>query len=441
MRTGLRGKLKASDRRNLIRIMPAKGAGMTSAVVIGGGVIGLSVAWRAAQRGITVTLADPAPGTGAGQAAAGMLTPVAEAAYAEKDLLALGVESLRRYPAFAAELTRLTGIATGLRQDGTLQVAYDTDDLAIIDEVHALQTAFGVPAERLTARQCRAAEPMLDPGVRGGLRTSADGSVDPRRLTRALLAAVEQAGVTVVRQEVTSVLVTGTAGPEAAAPGAAGPEAGRPAGGSVAAAGRAAGVRLADGGELIADQVVLAAGWRSAAVAGLPAAVVPPVRPVKGQILRLRATTATGQLSGCVRGVVRGHFVYLVPREDGELVVGATQEEMGADTRVTAGALWALLRDARTLVPGLTEFEFAEAMAGLRPGTPDNAPVLGPSGLPGLVLATGHFRSGVLLAPVTADVIADYLAAQRLAPEAAPFTIARFAADSPAGPPGPGGRS
>ncbi len=383
---------------------------MASAVIIGGGVIGLSVAWRCAQQGLAVTLADPAPGSGATHAAAGMLTPVAEAAYAEKDLLALGAESLRRYPGFIAELTALTGAETGFRQDGTMQVAYDADDLAVIEEMHALQESFGVAAERLTARQCRAIEPMLDPSVRGGLRTRGDGSVDPRRLAGALLAAGQQAGVTVVREAVAEVLVSGS-GPAAA------------------------GVRLAGGAEINAGQVVLAAGWGSRAIGGLPAAAVPPVRPVKGQILRLRTPAGATPLGLCLRGLVRGHPVYLVPRPDGELVVGATQEEMGADTRVTAGGIWELLRDARTLVPGLTEFEFMEATAGLRPGTPDNLPLLGPSGLAGLVLATGHFRGGVLLAPVTADLIAGYLTTGRLPELAAPFAMGRLPAS-----PRPGGR-
>lgn len=383
---------------------------MESAVIIGGGVIGLSTAWRCAQRGMRVTVADPAPGSGASRAAAGMLTPATEAAYAERDLLALGVESLRRWPAFAAELTRLTGADVGFREDGTLQVAYDASDLAVIEEIHALQQSFGVAAERLTGRQCRALEPMLDPSVRGGLRTTGDGSVDPRRVVLALRAAAEQAGVTVVGEAVTEVLTAG---------------------------GAAAGVRLASGATITAGQVVLAAGWSSRAIGGLPPGSVPPVRPVKGQILRLRTPAGADPLGLCVRGVVRGHSVYLVPRRDGEVVVGATQEEMGADTTVTAGGVWELLRDARTLVPGLTEFEFAEATAGLRPGTPDNAPVLGPAGMAGLTLATGHFRGGVLLAPVTAELIAEYLATQSLPPLAAPFTMSRFeAAGPPSGQPG-----
>jgi glycine oxidase len=172
---------------------------------------------------------------------------------------------------------------------------------------------------------------------------------------------------------------------------------------------------------------VLAAGWSSAAIAGLPPGAVPRVRPVKGQVLRLRGETSSRPLlTRSVRGVVRGSSVYLVPRPDGELVIGATQEEQGSDTRVTAGGVWELLRDARAVLPGLDGLEFTEASAGLRPGTPDNAPILGPSALPGLVLATGHFRSGILLAPVTADIVAEYLVTQRLPGIATGFSGGRF---------------
>jgi glycine oxidase len=184
---------------------------------------------------------------------------------------------------------------------------------------------------------------------------------------------------------------------------------------------------------LASSLVVLAAGWQSAAIAGLPPGVAPPVRPVKGQIIRLRGGTATtsaglppGLLQRTVRGSVRGSSVYLVPRESGELVIGATQEELGADTSVTAGGVWQLLRDARTLVPGITELELVDVVAGLRPGTPDNAPVLGPSELPGLILATGHFRAGVLLTPVTAETIADYVRTRTPDPLWKAFAPGRF---------------
>ncbi|HEY2239330.1 MAG TPA: glycine oxidase ThiO [Streptosporangiaceae bacterium] len=374
---------------------------MARVLIVGGGVIGLSIAWRSRQAGFDVTVADPDPGQGASHAAAGMLTPVSEAAYTEKELFALGAASLARYPAFAAELTAASGRPTGFRLTGTLQVGYDHDDLAVIDELRELHDSLGVPGQRLTGRECRRLEPMLDPAVRGGLLAEADGSVDPRLLTQALLAAVDRAGVTMIRPPVTRI------------------------------EGRTA--RLADGSTAEADWVVLAAGWNSPGIDGLPAGAVPPVRPVKGQILRLRGPA--GFLNRSVRGVVRGSSVYLVPREDGELVVGATQEELGEDIRVTAGGLWELLRDARALVPGLTELEFTEAVARLRPGTPDNGPILGPAGADGssadgLVLATGHFRNGVLLTPVTADAIVGYLTSGQLPEVAAHFTIERFAGGS-----------
>jgi glycine oxidase len=375
-------------------------------LVIGGGVIGLAIGWRAAQRGMRVTVADPDPGRGASHAAAGMLTPVAEAAYAERELFELGRVSLDRYPAFAAELAQETGLAVGFRQTGTLLVGYDADDMAAVSEHAVLRETFGAPSQRLSGRECRKAEPLLGPAVCGGLLVADDASVDPRRLTDALLAAMQKAGAVHLPERAVRLLT---------------------------ARDRAVGAELADGTAVSAAQVVLSAGWASASLPGLPAAAAPPVRPVKGQIVRLRPTSATlaaglppSLISRTVRGLTRGSSVYLVPRDDGELVVGATQEEMGTDTTVTAGGVWQLLRDARAIVPGITELEFAEAVAGLRPGTPDNAPVLGPSDLPGLVLATGHFRSGVLLAPVTADLIAELLATGASAAAASPFRPQRF---------------
>jgi glycine oxidase len=392
--------------------MPAKGADMgahseaTDVVIVGGGVIGLSIAWRAAQQGQRVVVADPEPGNGATHAAAGMLTPIAEAAYAEREIFGLGQESLRRYPGFISELHSATGLPTGFRQAGTLQVAYDSDDLAVLTETRVLQESFGVHLQQLTARECRTAEPMLDPSVRAGLLAPDDGSVDPRLLAVALLRAAEAAGACLVRRSVAEIICSD---------------------------GRAAGVRLADDSVVQAPWIVLAAGWQSADIAGLPDGIAPPVRPVKGQIIRLRTTAVTdaaglppGLLQRTVRGIVRGSSVYLVPRASGELVVGATQEELGSDRTVTAGGVWELLRDARTLVPGITELEIGDIVAGLRPGTPDNAPVIGPSRLPGLVLATGHFRAGVLLAPVTADTVAAFLRTGTPDPSWLPFAADRF---------------
>nr|WP_104820744.1 glycine oxidase ThiO [Kitasatospora sp. MMS16-BH015] len=369
-------------------------------LVVGGGVIGLAVAWRAAQRGLAVTVLDPAPGGGAVQVAAGMLAPVTELQYNEEPLLRLGMASNERYAAFAAELTELTGLDTGYRATGTLAVALDADDREELRELHAFHGRLGLASEWLTGRECRKLEPMLAPGVRGGLHVAEDHQVDGRRLARALLAAGAAAGVRLHRAEAAELLVTG---------------------------GRATGVRLADGSTLTAGQLVLAAGCRSHLLAGLPAGVLPPVRPVKGQVLRLRIPPAYAPfLSRNLRAVVRGQHIYLVPRADGELVIGATSEEQGFDTTVTAGGVYELLRDAHELVPGLTELPLVETGAGLRPGSPDNAPLLGPTALPGLTAATGHYRNGVLLTPVTADLIAEQLATGRTPELALPFSPARF---------------
>ncbi|MER6583768.1 FAD-dependent oxidoreductase [Nonomuraea sp. NPDC001023] len=415
-------------------------------VIVGGGVVGLSIAWRLAREGLPVTVVDPAPGRGASYAAAGMLAPVSEVAYTEEPLLRLGAASLRRWPSFAAELAADAGLgpdfgagsgaglgtglsggpgggagarageafggafgmigpegaggrALDLRADGTLDVAFGADDLAALDDLAAFMDKLGLRVERLTGRECRRLEPMLAPSVRGGLLAPGDAWVDPRRVTAALLGALDRLGVPVVRARVTGLLRDGDAVPDAVAGAGTSPWSSSGTGGAVT------GVRLEPVPgqpepavrEIAAERVVLAAGAWSGELADVP------VRPVKGQIMRLRS--AQPLLGRCVRGTVHGTPVYLVPRGDGELVLGATQEELGFDTRVTAGGLYELLRDARELVPGVTELEVADVVAGLRPGTPDNLPIIGAGEAPGLVLATGHHRGGVLLAPLTAALV------------------------------------
>jgi glycine oxidase len=364
-------------------------------VVAGGGLIGLVVAWRAAQRGLSVVVVDEAPGRGASLAAAGMLAPVTEAAYGEEALLALARESLRRFPAFAAEVEAASGIDVGLRTAGTVAVGFDADDMAALDDLHRFQRELGLDAQRLTARAARSREPSLSPRIRGALHVPGDFSADGRALHAGLLVAATAAGVELVKSTVDSVSVKD---------------------------GRATGVRLTDGGSLDAEVVVVALGAWSGSLPGVPAL---PVRPVKGQILRLRG--AEGLLTGTVRALVRGRSVYLVPYDKDGLIVGATVEDRGFDDRVTAGAVHELLRDAVEVVPGVTELELVETLARWRPGTPDNAPLLGPAGRPGLVVATGHYRNGVLLAPVTGDAIAELLTTGELPALARPFTVDRFA--------------
>ncbi|MFF9071229.1 glycine oxidase ThiO [Streptomyces sp. NPDC014646] len=384
----------------------ARGGGSYDVLVVGGGIIGLVTAWRTAQRGLRTALADPDPGGGAARVAAGMLAAVTELHYGEELLLGLNLASAARYPAFVAELEEASGRDTGFRACGTLAVALDSDDRAHLRELHALQRRSGLESEWLTGRECRRLEPMLAPGVRGGLRVDGDHQIDPRRLAAALLTACERAGVVFHRARAERLTVVRD---------------------------RAAGIVLAGDQELAADQIVLAAGSLSGRLPGLPDGVAPPVRPVKGQVLRLTVPARYAPfLSRTVRAVVRGGPLYLVPRENGELVVGATSEEMGWDTTVTAGGVYELLRDAHELVPGITELPLVETRAGLRPGSPDNAPLLGPTALPGLHLATGHHRNGVLLTPVTGDAMAASLADGELPEVARPFTPYRFspAADS-----------
>lgn len=371
------------------------------AIVVGAGAIGLACAWRLAQRDLAVTVVDPDPGAGASHVAAGMLAPVTEVHFGEEPLLALNLESARRYPSFVERLEGEAGRSVAYLPCGTLAVAADADDHAALGRLYDFQRRLGLDVERLTSRECRRLEPSLSPTVRGGLHVGGDHQVDPRRLVGALLVACSSAGVEVVRRRVTEIPV------------------GRDR--------RVGGIALDDGTSIATACVVLAGGAWSSAIGGLPPDALPPIRPVKGQLLRLRQPPGPTLLNGTVRGLVAGSSVYLVPRADGEVVVGATVEEQGFDTAVTAGAVHDLLRDAYALVPGITELEVAETAAGLRPCTPDNAPVIGRSAVEGLVLATGHFRNGILLTPVTADAVADAVTGAPLPEVARAFGPDRFA--------------
>ena len=357
-------------------------------IVVGGGVIGTAIAWRAAVAGRTVTLIDPGTDDKASLVAAGMLGPVSESVFGEQDLLALNLHAIERFPAFNAELEAASGQPTGLRTEGTLAVAYDSGDLAALDRLTEFRHSIGLKAERLDARACRKLEPFLAPSTRGGVLATGDLSVDNRRYLAALRVAAATAGVRTVVGQVTDVaagLVRFRPGP-------------------------------AETAELSAAHVVVAAGWGTARIEGVPDPIRKAIRPVKGQILRLRHPGNLPHIiSHTVRAIVQGRDIYLVPRADGELVVGATQEERD-DRDITAGAVHDLLRDAMTAVPAISELILAEASAGRRPGTSDNGPILGPVppagpiGDPRLIIAAGHFRNGVLLSAVTADAVAALLA-------------------------------
>ncbi|TWD83446.1 glycine oxidase [Kribbella amoyensis] len=372
----------------------------TDVVVVGAGLIGLAVAWRLAASGIQVTVCDPTPGTQTSSVAAGMLAPVTEVEYGEDDLLALNLDSVAAWPAFAEELESLTGLPAGLHRTGTLSVAYDVDDAAAIRRLAEYQERLGLDVQVLTGRETRRREPLLAAGVAGGVWVPGDHSVDNRQAVAALLRAVEVTGVRLVRQKVARVLTSGN---------------------------RALGVELESGDTIRSGQVVAAAGPWTAQLAGVPDELRPPVRPLKGEIVRLRVPEAyRPALQHTVRATAKGFSVYLVPRPGGELVVGATTSELGYDTRVLAGGVFTLLRDARMVLPITDELELVETVAGLRPATPDNAPILGPSGLDGLVWATGHYRNGVLLTPITAQHIAETVLTGSVPKAAGSFLAERF---------------
>jgi glycine oxidase len=386
------------------------GKEVADVIVVGAGVIGTAVAWRAALAGHAVTIIDPGgddPGTDdkASLVAAGMLGPVSESVFGEQDLLNLNLHAIDRFPSFNAELERAAGVTTGLRTEGTLAVAYDNGDLAALDRLTAFRHSIGLKAERLDARECRRREPFLAPSTRGGVFAAGDLSVDNRRYLAALRAAAAGAGVRTVRAAVAEV-----------------------AGGRVTLAGQ--GDVAEAPRELTAAHVVVAAGHGTRFIDGVPDAVRAAIRPVKGQILRLRHPGNLPHiLTRTVRAIVQGHDLYLVPRADGELVVGATAEER-ADRDVTAGAVHDLLRDATTAVPAVSELIFAEAVAGLRPGSSDNGPILGridgTAGDGRLIIAAGHYRNGILLSAVTADAVAALLDGKDAHAAWAPFRPGRL---------------
>ena len=365
-------------------------------VVVGGGLIGTAVAWRLARAGTGVTLVVGDRRRAASRVAAGMLVPVTETMFTDRALVALNQASRARWPRFAEEVEEDSGLSSGLLRRPTLSVAFAAEDAARLHAVATHLDRTGPAAQRLGPRECRAQEPLLAPTVHSGVLVPGDWSCDSRVLLDALAVAAQHCGVRLVDGFAHRV---------------------------ESRAGRVTGVTLTDGDMLASDRVVLANGAWAGEVDGTPEI---PVRPVKGQVLRLDPGRLPSP-SLTLRAFHSGSEVYVVPREHGrEVVVGATVEEQGFDDRVTAGGVFSLLRDARQTLPLSGEYAIAETNVGWRPGTPDDAPLLGGCDLEGLTIATGHHRNGVLLTPVTAEVTATYVETGALEDVAAPYTLARF---------------
>ncbi|HEV2333871.1 MAG TPA: glycine oxidase ThiO [Stellaceae bacterium] len=368
-------------------------------IVIGAGVIGLGIAWRLVQAGCAVSVYDRGDaGQGASWAAAGMLAAAVETEPGEEPLLALTLESQRLWPDFVRELTAASGVSPEYRDEGTIVIALNRDDAAQLRHSYQFQKGLGLDLAWLTAAEAREKEPHLKPGIAAALWSPSDHQVENRQLVRALAVAARRAGVELIEHcAVREITVTG---------------------------GRATGI-ISERGRDPADIVVLAAGAWSREIGGIAPEYLPPVRPIKGQMLAVQMDQAAPLL----RHVVwLPHGLYLVPRLDGRLVIGATVEERGFDQRLTAGGVLALIEGAWRAVPGIEELPIAEMWVGFRPGSRDDAPMLGPSGVDRLVIATGHHRNGILLTPVSAAVVSTYILTGAMPEIARPFSPERFAA-------------
>lgn len=364
-------------------------------LIVGGGTIGLAIGFELARRGTSVTIFEKDDaGRGTSYQAAGMLAPDAEIEFEELDLYAFNRESLRRWPDFADRVEAASGQSVDYRDDGTLIVADDRDSAEALERLHAFQQEQGLDVEWLTGDQARDIEPFLAPRLSAAVFAPSDHQVDNRRLLEALRAAFEAEGGTLHEDTPIEAVV-----PDADAPA----------------------VRTTDGERISGERVVVAAGVWSRGLDGLEPDATPPVRPVKGQMIQLRRKRPFD-----LQHVVRGPEAYLAPKSDGRIVMGATSEEMGFDTTVTAGGLYDLLEGGWEVVPGIRDLPVDETWAGLRPATRDHAPLLGTTTAPGVLMATGHYRHGILLTPVTAEEMARLIRTGETSDWIQPFSPVRF---------------
>lgn len=370
-------------------------------IIIGGGVIGLGIGWQLAKSGLSVSIYERhRVGRAASWAAAGMLAPLSEAHTEEPELLKFGIESLALYPKWVEELGADTGISIGYRVEGTLIVGIEQDDTDQLRHLYKAQQQLGLNVQLLNGREARNIEPTLSPRVSTAIHCDTDYQVDNRLMVKALKYSYQKSrGKLYENSPVESIEVK---------------------------KGIVTGIQT-EAEYVAADIVILAAGCWSAQIAGIPDSIIPPVRPVKGQMLALQMEEGI-EINTVIR-TIRAKYptsVYLVPRTDGRLIVGATTEEMGFDTRLTVGGMFELLRGAWEAVPGVYELPILETWAGLRPGSRDNAPILGKTPVENLIYATGHYRNGILFTPITSYEITKLILTGDTSDTIMPFQLDRF---------------
>ena len=363
-------------------------------IIIGGGIIGLATAWELLRSGKDVIVVErDRVGQAASWAAAGMLAADAEVGFEEMELYRLQRESLRRWPHFARSLHEETGIDVDYRTEGTLMVADDADSAAVLRRRFAFQREQGIDVHWMSTAEMLELEPFLSPRLAAGVYSTSDHGVDNRKVIQALRKGIlDRRGKIREKTEVRAIR----------------PHPDRPS------------IVTAQGEHIEGETVVLAAGAWSRQIEGPSEDERPPVRPVKGQMIELKVEAPFG-----LRHVVRGPQAYMTPKSDGRLMVGATMEEMGFDTRVTAGGLYKILEGAWEIVPGIYDLPVIATFAGLRPASRDNDPLLGRSSAPGVVIATGHFRHGIMMTPVTAQEIARLIVSGETSTWIDPFAPGR----------------
>ncbi|HEX4538097.1 MAG TPA: glycine oxidase ThiO [Candidatus Acidoferrum sp.] len=359
--------------------------------IAGGGLIGATIAFDLARAGLQVALFDRhEPGEGSSWAAAGILSPAPENA-GMITTVPLGRASLQLYPEFVAAIEEISGQNAGYRTRGTLEALFSTDAQEKLSTIIALHHGLGLKAEPVRAEDAREMEPALSPELEAAVFRPDEACVDNRALTKAVLTAAERCGAkTFVGSNVRSI----------------------------AKDGRRCDGLVVDGEKVQSRWTVIAAGCYCAEIEG--AAQYAPVRPAKGQMIALRGKDLS------IERVLWSDHVYLVPRNDGRILAGATVEYVGFEKKVTAGGVQKIIAAALQLAPALADAQLEETWAGLRPDAPDHLPIIGPTDLDGLLIATGHFRSGILLAPITAQLIREWITTQNVRQDWARFSPMRF---------------